>query len=93
MVDGLTLATLVPLGSILPAAIVTFLIGLATGGLAQRGLDRTLRKIAVQRAVNAAVKAMQAGEPVALPRDVTVTERGRSGQREHIPGMPYRRAG
>jgi hypothetical protein len=85
------LATLVPVGSVLPAAIVTFFVGLAAGGLASRELDRVLRMIAVRRAVQATAKAMQAGEPVALPRDPTL--RTPSRHLESIPGMPYRRAG
>jgi hypothetical protein len=83
MFDGLTLATLVPLGSILPAAIATFFIGLGAGGLAQRELDRALRRIVVRRAVQDTVKAMRAGTLTALP----------DSQTEGIPGMPYRRAG
>jgi hypothetical protein len=88
--DGVTLATLVPIGSILPASIVTFFVGLGAGGLSQRGLDRVLRTIAVRHAVQATVKAMQAGEPVALPQDPT--QRVRTEQPQAIPGMPYRRA-
>ena len=86
--NGMTLSTLVPVGSLLPGAIVTFFIGLGAGGLSQRGLDRVLRTLAIRRAVQDTVKAMQAGDPVALPRDPTV----RSGQPDSIPGMPYRRA-
>jgi hypothetical protein len=89
--DGLTLASLVPVGALLPGSIVTFFVGLGAGGLAQRELDRLLRMLAVRRAVQATAKAMQAGEPVTLPRDPTECIRG--GQQEGIPGMPYRRAG
>jgi hypothetical protein len=87
----MTLATLVPAGSLLPALIVVFFVGLGTGGLAQRELDRVLRRIAVRRAVQATAKAMQAGEPVALPRDPTVRIPSEHGD-SIIPGMPYRRA-
>lgn len=88
--DGLTLSTLVPVGSLLPGAIAAFFVGLGAGGLSQRGLDRMLRTLAVRRAVQATVKAMEAGDPVALPTDPTL--RTGSGQPEAIPGMPYRRA-
>jgi hypothetical protein len=81
--DGLTLATLVPVGSILPGAIVTFFVGLGMGGLAQRELDRALRKIAVRRAVKATTVAMKAGQLAGMPAI------GNQG----VPGMPYRRAG
>jgi hypothetical protein len=40
------------------ALVIGFGIGLAAGGLAQRELDRLLRRLAVHRAVQATVKAM-----------------------------------
>jgi len=85
--DGPTLATLVPVGALLPGAIVTFFVGLGLGGLSQQGLDRVLRIIAIRRAVQATVKAMEAGQPVAIPTDPMLREAS-----DGIPGMPYRRA-
>jgi hypothetical protein len=81
--DGLTLATVVPAGSILPGAIVTFFVGLGAGGLAQRELDRAVRRMAVRRAVHDTVDAMKRGDLTVLP----------DNQSKGIPGMPYRRAG
>jgi hypothetical protein len=41
------------------ALVVGFGIGLAMGGLAQRELDRLLRWLAVRRAVQATIEAME----------------------------------
>jgi hypothetical protein len=76
----MTLATLVPIGALLPGAIVTFALGLGLGGTAQRELDRQLRRIAVQRAVQQTAEALKAAGPVPSTPDIA----------EH--GMPYRRA-
>jgi hypothetical protein len=55
----MTLSTSLPAGLVLLALVVGFCIGLIMGGLAQRPLDRMLRCVAVRRAVQATVAAMQ----------------------------------
>jgi hypothetical protein len=63
----MTLATLVPVGSILSGVIVIFFIGLAAGGFAQRVLVRDLRAVQIRRAITTYLRTYHLHCPAVHP--------------------------